>query len=228
MNSLAFLSVEPQMLKTEERIIRAAMQVFSRYPIDAVTLRMIANEAEVTLSLITYHFKTKENLYQEVLGRVLTFLAKDIQPYFELLDIAKPLEPQEARRLLAELVDFVAERIYSGSKSVLLAKFIIQEHFSPSPAYEFLYKEFFEKVLDLLTRIVTAITGLEDRHRASLQAFSILGQLFGFRLERELMVRFLGLKGFSEAETKELKEVVLRNTFAQLDALTAASPLISK
>lgn len=219
MNSLAFLSVEPQMLKTEERIIRAAIQVFSLYPIDAVTLRMIAREADVTLSLITYHFKTKENLYQEVLGRVLGALTKDIQPYFELLDADVPLEPEQARRRLSELIDFVADRIYLNTQSVLLAKFIIQEHFSPTPAYEFLYQEFFEKVLDLLTRIVQTITGGDDRRAASLQAFSILGQLFGFRLERELMVRFLGLKGFTEAETRELKAVVLRNTFAQLDAL---------
>lgn len=80
-NSL--LSVDTRMLKTEGRILVAALKVFSRYSLETASLKMIADEAGVNLSNITYHFKTKENLYHEVLVAVLSYMMRDIEDRLE-------------------------------------------------------------------------------------------------------------------------------------------------
>ena len=208
--------IDTKMLKTEEQILYAAMKVFSRFPLEVATLRMIAQEADVTLSLITYHFKTKENLYQEVLARVLPGLTEGIQqPFKTMRDEGLP-SLEVAKTFLREAIIYVADRIYGNPNLALLGQIIMREHFSPSSVYDVLYKQYFVKVLDALALLIAAITGDTDRRKVSLQAFSIFGQILSVAYEREMMKRYIGLEGFTPEEADELKEFIIRNVFAQL------------
>lgn len=215
MGNTDFFSIDPAMLKTEERIIFAAMKVFALYSLDHATMRMIAKEADVNLSLVSYHFKSKDNLYQEVLKRVFAHITQNIRSYFDLTE-TDSVPPETAKRMLCEVIGYLAERMYSPQSS-LFARIILQEHFSPSSFYEEIYDKFLKKILDLTARLVGILTGDKDHRKTSLQAFSIIGQLIGFRLERELIKRHLGLTGFSEEEMEELKSLVTRNILLQLE-----------
>ena len=209
-------SFDAKMLKTDEQIIFAAMKVFSRFPLEVATLRMIAQEADVTLSLITYHFKTKENLYQEVLARVLPGLTEGIQMQFKSIRQEGLPSPEVAKAFLRNAIIYVADRIYGNPNLTLLGQIIMREHFSPSSVYDMLYRQYFVKVLDALAFLIAAITGDTDQRKVSLQAFSIFGQILSVAYEREMMKRYIGLDGFSPEEADELKEFVIRNVFAQL------------
>ena len=56
---------------TRTEILSAAEQEFARYGLAAARTRAIAAQTGVTKSMIFYHFKSKEDLYQAVLGCVL-------------------------------------------------------------------------------------------------------------------------------------------------------------
>ena len=208
--------IDAKMLKTDEQIIYAAMKVFSRYPLEVATLRMIAQEADVTLSLITYHFKTKENLYQEVMARVLPGLTADIQQPFKDLRDFGGLSPEVAKEFLREAIIYVSDRINGHPNVTLFGQIIMREHFSPSSVYDVIYEQYFKTVLDALALLVAAITGDTDQRKVSLQAFSIFGQILSVAYEREMMKRYIGMDGFTAEEADELKEFVIRNVFAQL------------
>lgn len=47
---------------TQERLIKATQALIALYGYDAMTTRMIANTAKVTLSAINFHFGSKEEL----------------------------------------------------------------------------------------------------------------------------------------------------------------------
>lgn len=47
---------------TQEQILDAAMQVIVRDGLDSTSMRAVAEEAEVSLGLLSYHFDGKENL----------------------------------------------------------------------------------------------------------------------------------------------------------------------
>jgi AcrR family transcriptional regulator len=208
--------IDTKMLKTDEQIIYAAMKVFSRFPLEVATLRMIAQEADVTLSLITYHFKTKENLYQEVLARVLPGITEGIQEPFKSLRDRGLLTPDVAKTFLRDAIIYVADRIYGNPNLTLLGQIIMREHFSPSSVYDVIYEQYFKKVLDALALLIAAITSDSDQRKVSLQAFSIFGQILSVAYEREMMKRYIGMDGFTMEEANELKEFTIRNVFAQL------------
>ena len=59
---------EAQSLK--ERIFTAAIVVFAEHGLSGARMEQIATEAQTTKRMVVYYFKTKEQLYQEVLQHV--------------------------------------------------------------------------------------------------------------------------------------------------------------
>lgn len=54
---------------TKARLLDAAEAAFAEVGFDAVSMRDVASRSGVLLGLITYHFGTKEALFEEVIGR---------------------------------------------------------------------------------------------------------------------------------------------------------------
>ncbi|NER84339.1 MAG: TetR/AcrR family transcriptional regulator [Leptolyngbya sp. SIO1D8] len=65
---------DPEITRTE--ILRAAEQEFARYGLAATRTEAIAAQTGATKSMIFYHFKSKEDLYQAVLVRAASELIK--------------------------------------------------------------------------------------------------------------------------------------------------------
>lgn len=217
MNDFILQNVDPKMLRTEERIIFAGLKVFSQYPLEVATLRQIADEAGCTLSLITYHFKTKDALYTEVLNRAINYVIEILRKQAGILDSLKEIPPEKAKEMLYELVASFAERIFANPNARFIGQIIMREHFSPSPAYDILYESTFKKMIDALSRLIGIVTGEKDKEKNALQAFSVFGQVISALIEREMMIRYLGYQGFSEEESIKLKEMILGNISRQLE-----------
>lgn len=214
MSEPAFLSVDPKMLKSDERIIVAAMRIFADCPVEKASLRMIAKEAGISFSAITYYFKTKENLYKEVVTRILNYIVSASPDLGR--ELPKKMTSREAEQELRKIIRHFAERMYGNSNASLLARILFREHFSPSPIYEMIYEKYFKKIIDHVTHLVRVLCKKADDRRATLQAFSIIGQMIAFRLEREMIVRRLGFTGYSPDEIEVLKDVLEENIFRQL------------
>lgn len=208
---------DPKQLKTEERIIYAAMKVFSQYPLGSASIRMIAKEADVTLSLVLYHFKSKENLYQVVFDRIMTYYAEHLQSYFDRLDKKEKFSPEEAKHILCDIVRYTTEELFCAPEANWLAKIALGETLYPSSFYDYFYEKYFKKNYDLIANLVMAVMGITDYRKAFLKGVSILGNIVSFRMERELLVRHLDMTGFSKEEIEELKALVMRSTLLLLE-----------
>ena len=58
-------------LETRERIIFAAKKEFAEKGFDGARMGAIAKRAKANQALIHYYFDNKENLYKEILNRIL-------------------------------------------------------------------------------------------------------------------------------------------------------------
>lgn len=68
---------------TKEKIINTTYRLMlNNDDISSITVRMIAAEADVNVALVNYHFKNKENLFNEVINQIL-IRAKE---FFTLLE----------------------------------------------------------------------------------------------------------------------------------------------
>jgi AcrR family transcriptional regulator len=72
--------------QTREKILDAAEASFGEQGFAAVSLREITTRAEVTLALASYHFGTKDNLFEEVVARRATILCAERQARLDALE----------------------------------------------------------------------------------------------------------------------------------------------
>lgn len=70
---------------TKEKILQMALKLFGEKSFKGVSVREIARECEVNIAAVNYHFKSKEDLYLEVLKSSIIQLSSDIQQIYESL-----------------------------------------------------------------------------------------------------------------------------------------------
>lgn len=63
---------------TQERLIKATQALIAIYGYDAMTTRMIANTAGVTLSAISFHFGSKEELTKAAVTKAAEDLVRSL------------------------------------------------------------------------------------------------------------------------------------------------------
>lgn len=98
---------------SEERLIQAGLEIFSKYGFDGATTKMIAKKADVNESLIGRYFDGKEGL--------LMFIT---QKFIEEL-IHRDLGYEPKNTLSEELEAYVIDRINNGCQHEDFAKLII-------------------------------------------------------------------------------------------------------
>jgi AcrR family transcriptional regulator len=65
----------PEQIATAEAVLASARRLFARLGFDGASIRAITSDASANLGAVTYHFGSKQALYEAVLERVLSPLA---------------------------------------------------------------------------------------------------------------------------------------------------------
>src|SRR5436190_1672539 len=74
MSAVAVRTTRPSADATRERILGAALDVFSEQSFEGATTREIASRAGVTQPLLNYHFSSKDELWQAAVDRLFASL----------------------------------------------------------------------------------------------------------------------------------------------------------
>jgi AcrR family transcriptional regulator len=103
-------------LKTRDRILKAAAEEFVEFGFYGARTRRIADRAKVNKALIHYYYSTKENIYEQVLRRVLFVLLEKLN--------AIEVEGDDTEKVFRKIIDVYAE-IFSEYNSYV--KLVIYE-----------------------------------------------------------------------------------------------------
>jgi len=91
---------------TRERIVEAAVEVFTERGFEGTSTREIARRARTNQGLITYHFGTKEELWRAAANSIFERLGGQLAGRLEALELADPRE--RAREGIRQYVRFAA------------------------------------------------------------------------------------------------------------------------
>ena len=121
-------------LSTEDKIKEAAKRVFVAKGFDGCTSREIAKEAGLNVSLVNYHFKSKQALFESVFNAVMEdFLLTTIKVFSQQMDLRSKMRifidrEYEFLSQHPEIPGFILKEIcreddcISANSSVLLKK----------------------------------------------------------------------------------------------------------
>ena len=121
---------------TRARILEAALSVFSDHGFAAAGTREIAAKAGVNQGLITYHFKTKENLWRQAANRIFHEARVNI---VEQMSVNRDADRRTIERnLVKAYVRFVARRpelirfmVEEGKQPSARVRWLVDTHLAP-------------------------------------------------------------------------------------------------
>lgn len=207
---------------SRERLLEAATDIFGRHGYDAATTRMIAREAGVNIAAIPYYFNGKEGLYRAVVEHIVSLVAGQIADTRQ--DIAArpftgPAAPEEAAHLLEQLLTKIITFMVGSPQAQRVARIILREQLYPSAAYDIIFTGFMASSLDTVATLLKVISGDPSERTARIRAMAVFGQVLAFRVARETVVRALGMEGYNQDETEEIRMVIIEHTRSILAAL---------
>ncbi len=97
---------DPKSAEPKERILQAAIHLFSRKGYSATGMRELAREADVNLAMINYHFGSKQKLLEAVFD---TFFTRQSEYVATVLDDDGPPEDR-IRRAVHQLIEGFREQ----------------------------------------------------------------------------------------------------------------------
>ena len=155
------------------RILEAACELFGEKGFKATTIREICKNAEVSLALVNYHFKSKQALYEEILltalenafgkNPVQDFIKPDMSPEEKLRNVIRLL----MHRLLGET------GLGSNPHTVML---VAKELTNPSDIMDKIYTYYLEGMITTMIGVLVELVGDIDREDLVRFASSIAGQ----------------------------------------------------
>ncbi|MGJ7494700.1 CerR family C-terminal domain-containing protein [Variovorax sp. RT4R15] len=203
---------------TRGRLLQAAAELFVESGFRGTTIRSVCAAAGVNVSMVNYHFRSKEHLYAEVLN-----YARDQ----ELKEPARA-EPRDEAEASAHLRDFIkgflSNLLLPGLTS-LLTKLIRRELFERSEVVRiFVEKDIIPQQRRLKT-IVLAIAG-QDLSEADLQhcMFSVTGQAVFYLHNRAMNEMLAPHITYDEAGIDSLADHIHRFTFHALKHYSSELP----
>lgn len=190
---------------TYNALIRAGLILFGEYGSAGTSTRMLASRAKANISAIQYHFGSKEGLYRAVVEHIAERIGtrvgkplRDIENELNKGDMPRERALEALQRLLTGMSDFFAE----SDEPRAWARIIVREQMSPSPVFSVIYERQIRPVQMNMNRLIAICTGLSpESDEAKLRGHIYLGQVLGFLVGRESVLRNLHTGAFSSGQT---------------------------
>ncbi|RJQ80116.1 MAG: DUF1956 domain-containing protein [Desulfobacteraceae bacterium] len=207
-----------------DRLLEAGLDEFGRNGFDAATTRRIARRAGVNIGLIPYYFDGKQGLYRAVIehvaGQIESYVAATLAE-IRSCPAEKGLTQPEAVALLKQLMGKLIDFMVGSAQAPRFARIILREQLYPSSAYDIIFSRVMEPVIQAIAGTVSAAVGKPVSEVIRLRALSFLGQILIFRVARETVARLLGMQGYTQAETEQIRRIILEQTEAAIRGLCA-------
>lgn len=133
---------------TRERILDAALDLFSELSFDGARTRDIAARAGVTQPLLNYHFRTKDDLWRSAVDRLFENLNSVLA---ERADGLRGVDDLTMARLI------VREFIYFSAAHPQLHRIITQECKSDGPRMDWLVDRHIRPLYDRTTEVLSRL-----------------------------------------------------------------------
>lgn len=203
---------------TRQALIRAGLDLFGRNGFDATSTREIAQAAKVNSAGIAYHFGGKDGLRQAcaeaIIARIQAVLMGGAPGAVITIDAA---DRDVAAEQLLSLIDRMVVFLTTAPESEMIARFVVREMFTPSPAFDTIYGGLFAPVHRRVCQVWAAATGMDPEAPATkLAVFAAIGQVLYFRIARPAVTRRMGWDEIGPTEAGAITETIRRSLRASI------------
>ncbi len=205
---------------TRDKLLRAAILVFSEHGYERATVREISRVAGTNLALVKYHFGDKLELFREVVR-----YASDADAKMAVLTQAlkENADPSEALR---QIIHGTLERLTTRREQTgLQLRLMLKEIANPSNAWIVEIESALRPTYDQFRAVVGQILDLPmDDTKTRLCTHSIIGQFAHYVHARPILSRLWPEMQMSPAQVEMIADHIADFSLAYLQAERDATP----
>ncbi len=186
---------------TRNKILNAALKVFSQYPYKSASMRMIGKESGVDHPLISYYFLSKAELLNAVLAKIFTSLDKAKEKWF------KGLEKENPSKGFSIFLDRVLSYSLHNPESfrIFALNMVMNNKDNTTPGYDY--------IIDFLKKIrITFIKKIPMQgtpEEIDMFIYSLNTMLINYLGAGSYYSHILGISAESEEYIKWLKRILM-------------------
>lgn len=200
---------------TRRALIDAGIRLFGSQGFAATSIRQLATEAGANVAAIAYHFGGKDGLRlacAEEFGRRIgeAMVATQALP---------DPGPEEARQALKAFIRTMAAFVIGAKGAGDMVPFMLRELAEEGPGIDVLYRKFAEPTHRRLCWLWGRATGEDpESEMVRLTIFSLIGQLFYFRIGQRVVARRMGWAAVGPVEVDKISQSIVSTLDAMLEA----------
>ncbi|MBN2130528.1 MAG: CerR family C-terminal domain-containing protein [Sedimentisphaerales bacterium] len=158
-------------LRTKDRILTIACEVFAEIGYHDATVEEICRRAETNIAAVNYHFGSKDQLYAQVWRRAFDLANEAYPPEGGLGPDAPPEE-----RLRGTIYSFVVKTVDPG-RIGHAGKILLREMIAPTEVIDQVKHDAVEPMRERMDRLMTELLGTgASREQILLSAMSVIHQ----------------------------------------------------
>jgi AcrR family transcriptional regulator len=210
---------------TRAALIQAGLELFGEYGFQPTTTRMLCDHAGANISAIPYYFGGKRGLYHAVLQYIVAQVQAnefgDKEAMQAMLARTDQLTPEMALAILKQVVTSVASFFLKSEEPRKWMQIMLREQAKPTEGFDIVYNNHIKHMQAVFTRLIGICLDLDPNStEVKLRGHAIFGQVMGFLIAREALLRMLGVRQLEAHHADEIKAVLC----AHLDAILMPRP----
>ncbi|MGN0981029.1 MAG: TetR family transcriptional regulator [Candidatus Avoscillospira sp.] len=201
------------------RILEAAYDLFGKCGYAATTVRMIAQQADVSLSAIPYYFESKDNLFRQVVEGSVREFAQYFEPTLQEINgfLARPQhETETAKALLLKLANKHLDYVLDPKNDKQMRLFFQLRSSFDSPVMQ--DSPFSMSTIPPLVALFQILRPELAQEDATILAYSIIGEQLFFFYHRPSVLAQLHIQEYGPAAKKRIRTVLMQKLEQELDA----------
>ena len=194
---------------TKRKIMQSAIKLFARKDYSSVGIREIAADAGVNLSLISYYFDTKENLYSTIINYIcdlgLEFLADELLRAQEPDELTQIEKIKLYLHILYKYVDF----LYSDKVSDNFVMLMLKEQSISNSTFGLEYRRKSQKMYNCLIGLLSSITGRKKTDsELTFLLCTTMGEILSFKFMKKIIYKNVERNSFNHDDNVKIKNLL--------------------
>lgn len=201
---------------TEQKIVEVATKLFAKNGFEGASTREICKQAGVNISLISYYFGGKEELYKKIVDyiiqKIINYAQKNIL-MGESPEILDKLTKEEKIDLFFKAMETIIDYFYSDDISTEELMIIFREQITSGVTLNTFGYKIFKKLL------ASILEKDENDKEVIFRCLSIVGQMNSARILTQFSLKFLNQDKFTPEDIQLIKNIAISQTRAILKDL---------
>lgn len=203
---------------TEQKIIEVATDLFAKNGFDGTSTRDICKEAGVNISLISYYFGGKKELYEKIVEKIVSNIIQYMKESLGLENLPINFDhfsKEEKISFLFKALDFIVNYFYSdkiSDSSIMI--FFREQITSGVPLNAMGYK--------ILRKLFASILNKDENDKEIIfRCITIVGQIQSARVLRQFSLKMMDQDEYTQEDIVQFKSIVTGQIKAILKDLGA-------